>query len=144
MFDLRGAERLPFARHRDGVNRHMSLASRVAIAAALSLVVWGAPRAMEQANATRPVKLALVGGMLLDGYEAGPIHRAAVLIEGERIVRVGPAAELTIPSDYTIVDTSGRTMMPGMIELHGHLIILGHGDYGGWFPWVAKQGTGML
>ena len=64
-------------------------------------------------------KLALVGGMLLDGYEAGPIHHAAILIEGERIVKVGPAARSPIPPDYTVIDTSGRTMMPGMIELHG-------------------------
>ncbi len=82
--------------------------------------------------------------MLLDGYEAGPIHRAAVLIDGERIVRVGPAAEMTIPPDYTVVDTSGRTMMPGMIELHGHLIILGHGNYGTWFPWIAKNGGSKM
>ena len=43
-----------------------------------------------QAPAVR--KVALVGGMLLDGYEAPPLHHAAVLIEGDRIVRVGPAA----------------------------------------------------
>ena len=54
-------------------------------------------------------RLALVGGMLLDGYEAPPIHHAAVLIEGDRIVRVGPAAGMTIPPGYTVVDTSGRT-----------------------------------
>ena len=97
-----------------------------------------------QPTAAKSGKLALVGGMLLDGYEAPPIHHAAVLIDGERIVRVGPAAELAIPPDYQIIDTSGRTMMPGMIELHGHLIILGHGNYGTWFPWVAKQGPGTL
>lgn len=97
-----------------------------------------------QAPAARSSKLALVGGMLLDGYEAGPIHHAAVLIEGERIVKVGRAAEMTIPPDYTVVDTSGRTMLPGMIELHGHLILLGHGNYGEWFPWIAKQGPGTL
>ena len=32
-------------------------------------------------------KLALVGGMLLDGYDVPPLHHAAVLIEGNRIVR---------------------------------------------------------
>ena len=53
-----------------------------------------------------------------------------------------PAAEMTIPPDYTVVDTSGRTMMPGMIELHAHLIILGHGDYGTLVP-VDRQ-TGRL
>lgn len=100
--------------------------------------------AQQPATTAKPTKLALVGGMLLDGYEAGPIHRAAVLIDGERIVRVGPAAEITIPPDYTVVDTSGRTMMPGMIELHGHLIILGHGNYATWFPWIAKNGGSQM
>lgn len=115
----------------------------VAIGLLLVLLGVSSPLARQPA-AVKSAKLALVGGMLLDGYEAPPIHRAAVLIDGDRIVRVGPAAEIAIPPDYTVIDTSGRTMMPGMIELHGHLIILGHGNYGTWFPWVARQGSGML
>ncbi len=102
------------------------------------------PATQPRSSGATPAKIALVGGMLLDGYEAPPIHHAAVLIEGDRIVKVGPAASTPIPPDYTIVDTSGRTMLPGMIELHGHLILLGHGNYGTWFPWIAKQGPGML
>ena len=116
---------------------------RLSVLAALAAwVTMSAPEA-RQAGA-KPTKLALVGGMLLDGYEAPPIHHAAILIDGDRIVRVGRAAEMTIPPDYQIVDTSGRTMMPGMIELHGHLILLGHGNYGEWFPWIATQGPGTL
>ena len=109
----------------------------------VALLALATPRAQQPA-ASKAAKIALVGGMLLDGYEAPPIHHAAVLIEGDRIVRVGPAAEIRIPPDYTIVDTSGRTMMPGMIDLHAHLIILGHGNYATWFPWVARQGPTML
>jgi imidazolonepropionase-like amidohydrolase len=105
------------------------------------VAAFAAPRA-EQAQAVR--KVALVGGMLLDGYEAPPLHHAAVLIEGDRIVAVGPAASTPVPPDYTVIDTSGRTMMPGMIELHAHLILLGHGNYGVWFPWIAKQGPATL
>ena len=71
---------------------------------ALLMSSGAAPLAGGQA-AARPAKLALVGGMLLDGYEAPPIHRAAILIDGDRIVRVAPAAEITIPPDYTVVDT---------------------------------------
>jgi imidazolonepropionase-like amidohydrolase len=112
----------------------------VTVAATIGISI----HAQTPAAMAKPAKLALVGGMLLDGYEAGPIHRAAILIDGDRIVRVGPAAEMQIPPDYTVVDTSGRTMMPGMIELHGHLIILGHGNYGTWFPWVAKQGGSKM
>ena len=42
-------------------------------------------------------RLALVGGMLLDGHDAPPIHHAAILIEGDRIVRAGPSRDVTIP-----------------------------------------------
>ena len=84
-------------------------------------------------------KLALVGGMLLDGYQVPPLHHAAVVIEGDRIVAVGPAAEIEIPADAEIVDTSGRVMMPGLIDLHAHLVVLGHGSYGRWFSWIDEE-----
>lgn len=84
-------------------------------------------------------KLALVGGMLLDGYEVPPLHHAAVLIEGDTIVKVGRAAEISIPPDYQVIDTSGRTMLPGLIDLHAHLMILGHGDYTRWFSWLEAE-----
>jgi len=90
--------------------------------------------------AQAPKRLALTGGMLLTGYEVPPVHHATVLIEGERIVQAGPASEVKIPSDATIIDTSGRTMMPGLIEAHGHLIVLGHGNYDTWFPWINRHG----
>ena len=88
-------------------------------------------------------KLALVGGMLLDGYEVPPVHHAAVVIEGNRIVAVGPAAEVAIPADAEVIDTSGRVMMPGMIDLHAHLAVLGHGSYGRWFSWLEEEGISI-
>jgi imidazolonepropionase-like amidohydrolase len=86
-----------------------------------------------------PAKLALVGGMLLDGYEVPPTHHAVVLIEGDKIVAKGRMGEVTIPPDARVIDTSGRTMLPGLIDLHVHTMILGHGDYGRWFPWILEQ-----
>jgi imidazolonepropionase-like amidohydrolase len=86
-------------------------------------------------------RLALVGGMLLDGYEVPPLHHAAVLIEDNKIAWVGRATDAKIPPDARVIDTSGRTMMPGMMDLHVHLMILGHGDYDRWFPWIAKHGV---
>ncbi len=86
-------------------------------------------------------KLALVGGMLLDGYQVPPLHHAAVLVEGDRIVAVGRAADLEIPPDAEVVDTRGRVMLPGMIDLHAHLAVLGHGEYGRWFSWLDEEGV---
>ncbi len=85
-------------------------------------------------------KLALAGGMLITGYEVPPIHHAVVLIEGNKITAAGPASEIRIPPDATVVDTSGRAMLPGLIEAHGHLVVLGHGDYATWFPWIKAHG----
>ena len=95
-------------------------------------------------RAQAPKHLALVGGMLLTGYEVPPIHHAVVLIEGNKIVQAGPASEVKIPADATVIDTSGRTMLPGLIEAHGHLITLGHGDYGRWFPWIQSHGGAAM
>jgi imidazolonepropionase-like amidohydrolase len=101
----------------------------------LSLVLLACAAPAEDAK-----KLALVGGMLLDGYEVPPLHHAAVLIEGNRIVQVGLAAEIAIPPDADVIDTRGRVMLPGLVDLHVHLNILGHGDYDRWDPWIAENG----
>lgn len=93
------------------------------------------------ATAASQDRLALVGGMLLDGYDVPPLHHAAVLIEGDRIVAVGRAAELEIAPDTEVVDTSGRVMIPGMMDLHAHLAVLGHGEYGRWFSWIDEEGV---
>ena len=112
------------------------------IAATLVLLALGesgrSGRAEAQPAAT-PGKLALVGGMLIDGYEVPPLHHAAVLIEGSRITWVGPAATATIPPDATVIDTSGRVMMPGLIDLHVHLKNIGHGSYDRWDPWIMER-----
>jgi hypothetical protein len=87
-----------------------------------------------------PKRLALVGGMLLTGYDVPPIHNAVVLIEGTKITAIGTQAEVKIPAGTTIVDTSGKTMLPGLIETHGHVVVLGAGDYATWFPWINAHG----
>ncbi len=114
-------------------HRWLGLAVVVAVSATLGA------QSRPQTPAGPAKKLALVGGMLLDGYEAPPLHHAAILIEGNKIVEVGRAAEVKIPADATVIDTSGRTMMPGMMDLHAHLMLLGHGNYAQWFPWLAKE-----
>lgn len=99
-----------------------------------------AQQAAARPNTGAKKHLALVGGMLIDGYNVPPVHHAAVLIEDNKIVAVGRASEVKIPADATVIDTSGRTMMPGLIEEHAHLTILGHGEYNRWYPWMVQNG----
>jgi imidazolonepropionase-like amidohydrolase len=89
------------------------------------------------AFAQQPKTTVLVGGMLINGLSAPPLHDAAVVIKGDKIVEVGPAAEVKIPAGATVIDTSGQTMMPGLIDAHAHLFLLGYGDEGDWFKWLA-------
>ncbi len=109
----------------------------IQIAAISVLAVSQLPLMASQTAA--PTKLALVGGMLLDGYEVPPLHNAAVIIEGNRIVWVGRAAEVKIPPDARVIDTTGRVMMPGLWEMHAHLDLIGHGNYSRWFPWMREN-----
>ena len=98
------------------------------------------PQPPAQPNAGPKKHLALVGGMLIDGYEVPPLHHAAILVEDNKIVEAGPASEVKIPADAIVIDTSGRVMMPGLIEEHAHLSILGHGEYNRWYPWIVQNG----
>jgi imidazolonepropionase-like amidohydrolase len=91
------------------------------------------------AYAQQPKTTALVGGMLISGLDVPPLHNAAIVIQGDRIVQVGPAAAVKIPESASIIDTSGQTMLPGLIDTHVHLILVGYGDEGGWFQWLKPR-----
>ena len=77
-------------------------------------------------------KLALVGGTLVDGTLADSIQDSVVLVEGERIVAVGTVGTLPVPADATVISTEGMTVLPGLWDMHVHLMINGHADYDHW------------
>src|SRR6266852_2795784 len=83
--------------------------------------------------------LVLAGGRLIDGYGGPPIENAVVVIEGNTIRAVGPESAVKIPDGARELDTNGYTMMPGLMDMHVHLMILGHGDYNHWFEAYATQ-----
>jgi imidazolonepropionase-like amidohydrolase len=78
------------------------------------------------------VTLAIVGGMLIDGHEGPPIHHAVILIDGNAIVAVGNRDTLKVPPGVKILDASGMTVMPGLIDAHVHMDTIGHTDYQYW------------
>jgi imidazolonepropionase-like amidohydrolase len=83
-------------------------------------------------NPAAAATLALVGGTLVDGYGGTPLADSVVLIEGERIVAVGRAGELPIPPGAERISTEGMTVLPGLWDMHVHLMINGHADYTHW------------
>ena len=63
----------------------------------------------------------LLGATLIDGTGTPPLRDAAVLVDGERIVAVGTRQTLQLPSQTTVIDVSGYTLLPGLIDGHDHL-----------------------
>jgi imidazolonepropionase-like amidohydrolase len=91
----------------------------------LALLLFGAAAASAE-------KLALVGGTLVDGTLREPIRNSVVLIDGERIVAVGTVDSLPVPADARRVSTEGMTVLPGLWDMHVHLMLNGHADYEHW------------
>jgi len=75
---------------------------------------------------------ALVGGTLIDGYGSTPIRNSVVIIEGERIKAVGQVGTLAIPAGAEVISTEGMSVLPGLWDMHVHLMINGHSDYAHW------------
>jgi imidazolonepropionase-like amidohydrolase len=63
---------------------------------------------------------AITGATVVDAAHPAPIPDAIVLIDGERITAVGPRSEVKIPAGATIVDASGKWLVPGLIDAHVH------------------------
>jgi len=77
-------------------------------------------------------RIALVGGTLVDGTLREPIRNSVILVEGERIVAVGTVGSLPVPVGTEVISTEGMTVLPGMWDMHVHLMLNGHADYAHW------------
>jgi len=100
-----------------------SRARRIAALAAL-LALCAAPAAAQLK--------ALIGGVLIDGYGGPPLHDSVILIEGQRIKAVGRQGALAVPAGAEVISTEGMTVLPGLWDMHVHLMINGHADYAHW------------
>lgn len=75
---------------------------------------------------------ALVGGRIIDGFGGKPIENGVIVVEGERILDMGTVAEVDIPAGAEIISTEGMSVLPGLWDMHVHLMIVGHSDYEHW------------
>lgn len=66
-------------------------------------------------------------GRLFDGAGAPPIIDAAILIDGERIVEVGPSAAVPTPDGAVTLDFPDKSLLPGLVDCHTHTNFPGDG-----------------
>ena len=68
----------------------------------------------------------LKGGTLIDGTGAGPVSGATVVVRDQRIEAVTTRAGGDLPSEAEVIDVSGMTILPGLIDCHDHLAMHGY------------------
>ncbi len=75
--------------------------------------------ALAQAPAPAQVT-AIRAGRLIDGTGKAAVENAVIIVRGERIENVGPAASVAIPAGAKVIDLSRQTVLPGLIDGHTH------------------------
>src|SRR5208282_6473054 len=71
-------------------------------------------------SGSRAKTLALTGATLIDGTGNPPVFDAVVVIKQGRIVAAGPRSKVKIPKHATVVDETGKTILPGLWDMHAH------------------------
>ncbi len=64
--------------------------------------------------------LVLRNGNVFDSERGDLLTQHTVVIANGRIAEVGPAATTVVPTGATVIDATGKTIMPGMWEMHAH------------------------
>ncbi len=82
-------------------------------------IVAGTAYYAPQAQAPAGGVVAFTNARVIDGTGAAPVEGATIVVSGGRIQAVGK--NVTIPAGATRMDMSGKTIVPGLINAHGHL-----------------------
>lgn len=90
---------------------------------AVFLLVFSVPLAATQGSGPlfKHGGIAIVGVDVLPMTDSERLENQAVLIEGDRIIRVGPVAQVKVPAGYRVIDGVGLTLMPGLVDMHVHV-----------------------
>ena len=81
----------------------------------------------------------ITGGTLIDGYGGPPIRDAVIVVDGERIVGAGARGSVTIPAGAQVIAADGMSILPGLWDMHVHLMLSGHSDYEHWDKTYPSQ-----
>jgi imidazolonepropionase-like amidohydrolase len=72
-------------------------------------------------QAAQPAATVYEGARLITGDTSGPIESALIVVENGRFVAVGAAGDLRAPANAARINLSGKTVIPALVNLHGHV-----------------------
>jgi imidazolonepropionase-like amidohydrolase len=112
--------------------------SRLPIVAALTALAFLPLGAQPRAAARDTTPVLLRPDAVWDGDADAPRAGWAVLVRGERIAAVGPAASVAVPANARTVALPGTTLIPGLIDAHSHVLLHAY-DETSWDDQVLKE-----
>lgn len=93
---------------------------RVAVCLVVATEALGVPRTLRAQQA-----VAFTHVSVIDGTNPSPRPDQTVVIRGNRIAQVGPAASTSIPAGTTVMDSRGKFLVPGLWDMHVHTVMPG-------------------
>ena len=95
---------------------------RATLFVVLASCVLTSSAAAAQAAPARARVLAIRAGRLFDPKSGNHLTNQLILIQGERIVEVGPATTVPVPAGAHVIDLTQATVLPGLIDGHVHVM----------------------
>ena len=116
---------------------HFRPVRRMARYSSAALLHIALPAALLAQTATllRPARV-------FDGSGSAPVSGLVVLVQNGRVTAVGTPAVVKAPPDAVTVDLPGMTLMPGMIDLHSHVLLHPYNETN-WNDQVLKESLGL-
>ena len=65
--------------------------------------------------------VAFTNARIIDGTGRTPIERGTLIVTGGRVTAVGTSASVTVPAGALRIDATGKTLVPGFVNAHGHV-----------------------
>jgi imidazolonepropionase-like amidohydrolase len=97
----------------------MNIRARVVCSIAVIAIICGGFQLAAQSQTPAAKRVVVRAGRLLDVKSGKTLADQAILIEGDKIMSVGPAANA--PAGVTVISLPNATVMPGLIDAHTHI-----------------------
>ncbi|MDZ7632675.1 MAG: amidohydrolase family protein [Gemmatimonadaceae bacterium] len=120
---------------------HLRSLARISARVATSLAAALLP-VHAGAQAPPPTSVLLRPARVFDGTGQAAQSGLVVLVQNGRVTAVGAPATVKVPSDATVIDLPNATLMPGMIDLHSHVLLHPYNETT-WNDQVLKEPLGL-